>query len=105
MAREIDSHMSRFDALIGPTRALPSTPLDEAVPSAVRGATKDLMGAIGNGAGLPAISIPNGFSEKGLPTGMQFMGRAYDENTIIAMARTYQSRTAWHLSHPPDLKG
>ena len=103
MAREIDSHLSRFDALVGPTRALPSTPLDEEVPSAVRGATKDLMGAIGNGAGLPAISVPNGFSEKGLPTGMQFMGRAYEENTIIAAARVYQSRTGWHLSHPPDL--
>ena len=61
------------------------------------------MGAIGNGAGLPAISVPNGFSEKGLPTGMQFMGRAYNENTIIAVARAYQSCTEWHLAHPPDL--
>jgi aspartyl-tRNA(Asn)/glutamyl-tRNA(Gln) amidotransferase subunit A len=95
--------MSRFDALVGPTRAQPSTPLDQEVPSAVRGVTRDLMGAIGNGAGLPAISVPNGFSEKGLPTGMQFMGRAYDENAIIAVARTYQTHTEWHLSHPPDL--
>jgi aspartyl-tRNA(Asn)/glutamyl-tRNA(Gln) amidotransferase subunit A len=62
-----------------------------------------LMGAIGNGAGLPAISVPNGFSEKGLPTGMQFMGRADDENLIIAVARAYQHRTEWHLAHPPDL--
>jgi aspartyl-tRNA(Asn)/glutamyl-tRNA(Gln) amidotransferase subunit A len=103
MAREIDRCMSRCDALVGPTRAVPSTPLDEEIPSAVRGATRDLMGAIGNGAGLPAISVPNGFSEKGLPTGMQFMGRADDENTIIAVAHAYQRRTKWHLAHPPDL--
>jgi len=103
MARQIDSCMSRFDALVGPTRAVPSTPLDEEIPSAVSGATTDLMGAIGNGAGLPAISVPNGFSEKGLPTGMQFMGRADDENIIIALASAYQSRTEWHLAHPPDL--
>jgi Asp-tRNA(Asn)/Glu-tRNA(Gln) amidotransferase A subunit family amidase len=103
MAKDIDSRMSRFDALVGPTRAFPSTPLDREVPSAVRGATRDVMGAIGNGAGLPAISVPNGFSEKGLPTGMQFMGRAYNENTIIAVAHAYQSGTEWHLAHPPDL--
>jgi aspartyl-tRNA(Asn)/glutamyl-tRNA(Gln) amidotransferase subunit A len=103
MAREIDRKMSQFDALVGPTRSTPSTPLDEEVPSAVRGAARDVMGAIGNGAGLPAISVPNGFSEKGLPTGIQFMGRAYDENIIIAVARTYQLGTEWHLAHPPDL--
>ncbi len=103
MAKQIDRCMSRFDALVGPTRAVPSTPLDEEVPSAVSGAARDLMGAIGNGAGLPAISVPNGFSEKGLPTGMQFMGRVDDENIIIAVARAYQSRTEWHLAHPPDL--
>jgi aspartyl-tRNA(Asn)/glutamyl-tRNA(Gln) amidotransferase subunit A len=103
MAKQIDSCMSRFDALVGPTRAVPSTPLDEEIPSAVSGVTRDLMGAIGNGAGLPAISVPNGFSEKGLPTGMQFMGRADDENIIIALASAYQSRSEWHLSHPPDL--
>lgn len=103
MAREIDRIMSPFDALVGPTRSTPSTPLDEEVPSAVRGSAIDVMGAIGNGAGLPAISVPNGFSEEGLPTGIQFMGRAYDENIIIAVAQLYQQRTEWHLAHPPDL--
>jgi aspartyl-tRNA(Asn)/glutamyl-tRNA(Gln) amidotransferase subunit A len=103
MAREIDRIMSQFDALVGPTRSTPSTPLDEEVPSAIRGAARDVMGAIGNGAGLPAISVPNGFSEEGLPTGIQFMGRAYDENIIIAVARSYQRHTEWHLAHPPDL--
>jgi len=103
MAREIDRLMSQFDVLVGPSRPTPSTPLDEEVPSAVRGSARDVMGAIGNGAGLPAISVPNGFSEKGLPTGIQFMGRAYDENIIIAVACAYQRLTEWHLAHPPDL--
>lgn len=95
--------MSQFDVLVGPSRPTPSTPLDEEVPSAVRGSARDVMGAIGNGAGLPAISVPNGFSEKGLPTGIQFMGRAYDENIVIAVACAYQRLTEWHLAHPPDL--
>jgi aspartyl-tRNA(Asn)/glutamyl-tRNA(Gln) amidotransferase subunit A len=61
------------------------------------------MGAVGNGAGLPGISVPSGFSEQGLPTGVQFMGRAYAENTVLAVARAYQSLTDWHTQHPAGL--
>jgi aspartyl-tRNA(Asn)/glutamyl-tRNA(Gln) amidotransferase subunit A len=105
MAREVDRAMSSFDAVVGPSRATTSTPLDEEVPSSVRGTIQDVMGGIGNGAGLPAISVPSGFSGQGLPTGIQFMGRAFDENLIIAAARAYQSITDWHLRHPLDLIG
>jgi aspartyl-tRNA(Asn)/glutamyl-tRNA(Gln) amidotransferase subunit A len=38
-----------------------------------------------------------------LPTGIQFMGRAYGENTVLAIARTYQRLTDWHERHPPGL--
>ena len=58
------------------------------------------MGAVGNGAGLPAVCVPNGFGARALPTSIQFMGRAWEENTILAAARTYQSLTDWHTRHP-----
>lgn len=103
LAREIDRIMSQFDAVAGPTRSTASTPIDQEVPSAISGAAKDLMGAIGNAAGLPAISVPSGFTQKGLPTGIQFMGRAYDENPVIGVAHAYQGLTDWHLRHPPGL--
>ncbi|MBE0633767.1 hypothetical protein IH574_04280, partial [Candidatus Bathyarchaeota archaeon] len=60
----------------------------------------DIMGAVGNGAGLPSIGVPSGFSEEGLPTGIQFMGRPYDENIILGIAKMYQEKTGWHLRHP-----
>jgi aspartyl-tRNA(Asn)/glutamyl-tRNA(Gln) amidotransferase subunit A len=104
MARAIDTVLaSGFDALVAPTRHTTATPLDREFRSATRGSAKDVMGAIGNGAGLPAISVPNGFSEKNLPTGIQFMGRAYDENVVIAVARAYQTLTDCHQQHPPEL--
>ena len=103
MAREMDRVMAPFDALVGPSRATPATPIDEEFRSALGGSAKDIMGAIGNGAGLPAISVPAGFSDKGLPTGIQFMGRAYEENMVIAAACAYQSLTDWHHRHPPDV--
>ena len=65
--------------------------------------TDDVVGALGNAAGLPAVSVPNGFSSSGLPTGIQFVGRAYDENAVLAVARTFQSLTDWHRRHPPGL--
>jgi len=98
---EIDRVMQGFDALLAPSRPVPSTKVDEEFPSAIRGAGKDLMGAIGNLAGLPAISVPDGFTEHGVPTGLQFMGRPYDENIILAAAGAYQKLTDWHLRHPP----
>ena len=105
VVREIDEVFARFDALVGPSRPTCSPKLGEDFPSALRGAAKDTMGAIGNLAGLPAISVPSGFSAAGLPTGIQFLGRAFDENVIIAAARAYQAETKWHLRHPPGFSG
>ena len=105
VVRQIDEVFTRFDALVGPSRPTCSPKLGEDFPSALRGAAKDTMGAIGNLAGLPAISVPSGFSAEGLPTGIQFLGRAYEENVVIAAARAYQAKTDWHLRHPPRLFG
>jgi len=100
MARVVDEVMARFDAVVAPSSKRMATPIDQEFRKAAPGTTKDLMGAIGNGAGLPSISVPGGFTSNGLPVGIQFMGRAYDENIIIAIAKTYQSVTDWHKRHP-----
>ena len=66
------------------------------------GQAGDSLGAIGNGTGWPAISVHNGFTPGGLPTGLQFMGNAYEENGILSIASAYQSLTDWHQQHPAD---
>jgi len=55
-----------------------------------------------NIAGIPCISVPCGFSE-GLPIGMQVMGKALSEETILNIAYTYQQATDWHTKRPPGL--
>ena len=50
------------------------------------------VSAIGNACGLPAVVVPSGFSEEGLPTGIELVSRAYDENAVLAVARAYQGR-------------
>jgi aspartyl-tRNA(Asn)/glutamyl-tRNA(Gln) amidotransferase subunit A len=57
-----------------------------------------------NLTGLPAFSIPCGFSAAGLPIGMQVVGRAFDEPTVFKVADAYQSITDWHARLPEIAK-
>jgi aspartyl-tRNA(Asn)/glutamyl-tRNA(Gln) amidotransferase subunit A len=53
-----------------------------------------------NIAGIPAISIPAGFADD-LPTGMQIIGKPFDEETLIRIAFAYEQATDWHTKKPP----
>ena len=44
-----------------------------------------------------------GFGERGLPTGLKFVGRAFEENRLLAIAAAYQELTDWHERRPPGL--
>jgi aspartyl-tRNA(Asn)/glutamyl-tRNA(Gln) amidotransferase subunit A len=100
VARQVDDVLARYDALVAPGRFMVASRLDEPFRSAFGGTMRDPVGAIGNAAGLPAVAVPNGFGERGLPTSLQFVGRAFGENAILAAARAYQARTDWHRRHP-----
>ena len=101
MVREADRVLARFDAVVAPGRPTVAQPIDQEFRSGSRGTARDIMGAVGNGAGLPAVIVPNGVGDRGLPTSLQFLGRAWEENTVLAAARAYQARTDWHRRHPP----
>jgi len=101
VAREIDGVLSRFDAIVGPSRGTAGPRLGAEFRSAIRGSLPDLLGAIGNAAGLPAVGVPCGLTPEGMPVGLQFMGRAWEENTILAAARAWQARTDFHRRRPP----
>ena len=53
-----------------------------------------------NLVGIPAISVPCGFTESGLPLGLQFVGGAFDEAGILQLAQAYEQATDWHKRHP-----
>jgi aspartyl-tRNA(Asn)/glutamyl-tRNA(Gln) amidotransferase subunit A len=92
--------MEPFDAVIGPSRTSPATPIDQEFRKVSPSSIRDVMGAIGNGAGLPSICVPNGYTSLGLPTGIQFMGKPYKENSMLSVAIMFQRYTNWHLKHP-----
>jgi len=58
------------------------------------------LGAAGNLAGLPALSLPCGFTPDNLPIAVQLVGRPFDELTLIALGREFQKQTDWHKKRP-----
>jgi aspartyl-tRNA(Asn)/glutamyl-tRNA(Gln) amidotransferase subunit A len=54
-----------------------------------------------NITGSPTISIPCGFSDAGLPIGLQLAGRPFEELTVLQAAYAYEQATEWHLRRPP----
>jgi aspartyl-tRNA(Asn)/glutamyl-tRNA(Gln) amidotransferase subunit A len=55
-----------------------------------------------NGLGLPALSVPCGFSAGGLPIGLQLVGRPFDEATLLRAGHAYEQAAAWWQRRPPD---
>jgi len=53
-----------------------------------------------NLTGHPCVVLPNGFSDDGTPTSISFIGKLFDEGTLIAVAKAYQDATSFHLEHP-----
>jgi Asp-tRNA(Asn)/Glu-tRNA(Gln) amidotransferase A subunit family amidase len=53
-----------------------------------------------NLASYPAIALPNGFASNGTPTSINFLARPYGEEALIALAKSYQDATGFHLRHP-----
>jgi aspartyl-tRNA(Asn)/glutamyl-tRNA(Gln) amidotransferase subunit A len=106
----IDQMLSKYDAVVGPTTTSVAGRIDQPFDTSARpqrNAAKppdpppDALVPGGNIAGVPALTVPNGFGEKRLPTSIQFMGAAWSEATLIAIADAYQEATDWHKQRPP----
>ncbi len=96
----LDELLAPYDALVTPTLASVAGPVDRDFASYHRRFRGTDIGGAANAAGIPAITVPNGLGEAGLPTGLQFVGRAFSENRLLNLARVYQEQTSWH-SKPP----
>lgn len=103
--RTIDAAFTDFDVLALPTmKSLPPT-----IEAALRAEGSDSIEPVVsidntyafNVLGLPAISVPCGFSSEGLPVGLMICGPRFSEGRLLALAAAYQQATAWHERLPP----
>ena len=98
--RDITQVFSTVDVLVTPTVAgLPST-IDPIEQSAGLDPGRTRNTAPFDVLGLPAISIPCGFTSSGLPIGLQIVSGPFAEATVLRMARAYEQATDWHTRRP-----
>jgi len=105
--REFADVVSKYDVYVAPYFQ-PRPPRDEnaqapAPPPPPPSPIRDHF-QVANSCGYPAVSVPNGFDEKGRPTGITFLGRLYAESEALALAKAYQDQARWH-ERTPDLDG
>jgi aspartyl-tRNA(Asn)/glutamyl-tRNA(Gln) amidotransferase subunit A len=102
----VDDVLGRVDAIVVPTTPEPAPRYADVTA----GSTDDVVARMGrfsrltrpfNGLGLPAVSLPCGFSRLGLPIGLQVIGRPFDEATALAVARAYEQASDWVSRRPP----
>ena len=96
---EFRTALDRVDVIITPTTPSTAFPLGSRIDDPVSMYLSDIYTVSVNLAGLPAISIPAGFSN-GLPIGMQIIGNYFNEARLLNIAHQYQLMTDWHKQIP-----
>jgi aspartyl-tRNA(Asn)/glutamyl-tRNA(Gln) amidotransferase subunit A len=100
LQRRIDKLFDDFDVLAAPGSDSTAQPLVEPPDSPQDTVNQKEPDGISSLCGLPALSVPCGFSGQNLPYGLQFIARATNDHAVIAAARMYQNYTDWHKRHP-----
>ena len=101
---EVHAALDKYDVLVLPTSGRPAQRIedDPAITSKQTASRLPyLLTRIFNLASAPAISVPCGFSDQGLPIGLQIGGRPGGEETLLRVAHAYEQSTPWHTMRPP----
>jgi len=98
--QDFDRAFAQCDALIAPTTPTTAFRIGEKVQDPLQMYLSDIFTLSLNLAGVCGISIPCGFAN-GLPVGVQVLGDAYAEETILRVAYAYEQATTWHRRTPP----
>jgi aspartyl-tRNA(Asn)/glutamyl-tRNA(Gln) amidotransferase subunit A len=90
VARDFTEAFERVDCLLAPTAPSAAFAIDDTSADPVAMYLNDVFTVPANLAGLPAISVPAGLSADGLPLGLQIIGRAFDEETVLRVAEVLE---------------
>jgi len=104
LRREFERFFERFDLLLTPATPVAAPPIEG--PDAVEQArTLTRFTSPFNLTGLPALSLPCGFTEGGLPVGLQIVGPPWSEAAVLRAAHAFEQATDWHLRKPNSIEG
>jgi len=97
--QDFDNVFANYDLIIGPTAPTPAFRIGEQVGDPLTMYLNDICTIPVNLAGVPAISVPCGTSN-GLPIGLQIIGKAFDEATVLRAAHAFEQHTEHHKQRP-----
>ena len=98
--KDFDEVFKGFDCIITPTSPTPAFKIGEKIDDPLKMYLSDIYTISANLAGIPAISIPCGFTKKGLPVGLQILAKPFNEEILFKLADVYESNTSWHKMKP-----
>jgi aspartyl-tRNA(Asn)/glutamyl-tRNA(Gln) amidotransferase subunit A len=101
--RDFDQALEKCDVLLAPTTPTTAFKIGEKVDDPLQMYLADVFTLALSLAGLPGLSVPCGFDADGLPIGLQIMGGAFNEATVLRVAHAYEQATDWHLRRPTQL--
>jgi len=99
LRRDFETAFASADVLLAPTCPTTAFKLGEKTSDPLEMYLSDIYVVATNPAGVPALALPAGFS-KGMPVGMQLIGKHLDEQTLFQVAHAYQQVTDWHKQLP-----
>jgi aspartyl-tRNA(Asn)/glutamyl-tRNA(Gln) amidotransferase subunit A len=106
--QEVHTFLERFDLLLMPTAAVAPFPLEGGrVPREIAGQSVSVLGWMPftypfNLTGQPAVSVPAGWTDDGLPVGLQIVGRRHADRTVLAAAAAFEAAMPWRERRPPQ---
>ncbi len=99
--RDFERAFAQVDVIACPTSPSTAFQIGEKADDPLQMYLADIFTLSLNLAGNCGLSLPCGFDENGLPIGLQLLGPAFGEETILRAAHAYEQATTWHLRHPP----
>ena len=98
--QDFQNAFEKVDVILTPTAAEPAFKLGEKTSDPIKMYLSDIFTNPTNLAGLPGISLPCGYTNDGLPIGLQFIGKPFDEQNVLNAAYAYESNTDWNKRRP-----
>jgi aspartyl-tRNA(Asn)/glutamyl-tRNA(Gln) amidotransferase subunit A len=100
--RAFDEAFERYDIVLSPVSPTVAFEIGGRISDPLAMYLSDIYTASVNLIGSPAVALPCGFGEGGLPAGMQFIGKAFSENMLLTAANVYQNATDYHRRECPE---
>ncbi len=94
---DFDRVFQTCDVILGPTAPTAAFKIGEKIDNPLAMYLSDIYTISANLAGIPGISFPCGFTQGGLPMGLQILAPPFAEEKLLRVARMYEAATAWHL--------